>query len=266
MVYDIRTKEKALDTLITLTGVEESIWIKYTSRINEYPYIDNMIEDVVNKFGSFPSNYLDFEFIYSHITTSSNNCESIKKYGLLDLCNAYECTTSELRMFLDEHGIEIDLSRKILIYQGKKFDISYPKYRVPFQYTKEYDCWAVGRKFYFDYTSCGFLSVCERNPYGGYVHKRPEILMDIDNLLGLKLSEKWEYTHKPFEIVVKVIGENIVYPNDDSDNEKDKVLYYLVKAFINSFYEPSEEVILLKNGITIPTQDILEIKELEYWW
>ena len=73
--------------------------------------------------------------------------------------------------------------------------------------------------------------------------------MDIDNLLGLKLSKKWEYTHKPFEIVAKVIGEKIVYPNDDSDNEKDKVLYYLVKAFINSFYEPSEEVILLKNGI-----------------
>ena len=66
MVYDIRTKEKSLDTLITLTGVEESIWIKYASRINEYPYIDNMIEDVVNKFGSFPSSYLDFEFIYSH--------------------------------------------------------------------------------------------------------------------------------------------------------------------------------------------------------
>ena len=70
MVYDIRTREKALDTLITLTGVEENIQIEYASRINEYPYIDNMIEDVVNRFGSFPFTYLDFEFIYSHITTS----------------------------------------------------------------------------------------------------------------------------------------------------------------------------------------------------
>ena len=78
MVYDIRTREKDLDILINLTGVEENIWIEYASRINEYPYIDNMIEDIVSRFGSFPFSYLDFEFIYSHITTSCNNCESIK--------------------------------------------------------------------------------------------------------------------------------------------------------------------------------------------
>lgn len=55
MFYDIRTKEKALEPLITLTGVEESIWKKYASRINEYPYIDNIIEYKVicfdNKLG-----------------------------------------------------------------------------------------------------------------------------------------------------------------------------------------------------------------------
>ena len=46
MVYDIIKREKALDTLITLTSVEENIWMEYASRINEYPYIDNMIKDV----------------------------------------------------------------------------------------------------------------------------------------------------------------------------------------------------------------------------
>jgi len=40
-------------------------------------------------------------------------------------CAAYECTISDFRMFLDAHGIVID--QKLLIYQGKKFDILFLK-------------------------------------------------------------------------------------------------------------------------------------------
>ena len=89
--------------------------------------------------------------------------------------------------------------------------------------------------------------------------------MDIDNLLGLNLSREWQRTCVPFEVVAKVSGENIVYPYDDNDSEEDKVLCYLAKAFNNIFGEPHEEVVLLKNGIQVPPQDILEIKPLECW-
>ena len=105
----------------------------------------------------------------------------------------------------------------------------------------------------------------ERSPYGGQVHQRPEILLDIDNLLGLNLSHEWRSTHDPYEIVAKVSGEKIVYDGDDNQNEKDKVLYYLTKAYLTAFGEPSEEIILIKNHIQIPPKDILEINPMVHW-
>lgn len=266
MIYDIRTSEKALNTLVELTGVTKDIWTKHVSKTKEYQYTEELIKDVVTRYGKLPSNYRDFDFIYFHVTTSKNGCQSIRKNGIFDLCMAYECMDSELRMFLDNHGISIDLRRKLLIYKGDEYDISYAYGdRVPREGTKEYACWSIGRKFYFDYTTCGFLSVWDRNPYGGQIHRRPEILMDIDNLLSLNLSREWRTTFKPFEVVAKVSGENIVYPYYDSDNEEDKVLCYLTKAFDNAFGEPFEEIVLLKNGIQVPPSDILQIKPLEHW-
>ena len=49
MIYDIRTSEKALKTLVNLTGVAEEIWMEYVYRTREYPYTEKMIEDVVNR-------------------------------------------------------------------------------------------------------------------------------------------------------------------------------------------------------------------------
>ena len=128
-----------------------------------------------------------------------------------------------------------------------------------------YKCWAIGRKFYFDYTTCGFLSVWERSPYGGQVHRRPEIIMNIGNLLGLILSREWMSIHSPYEIVAKVSGEKVIYDSDDDQSDEDKVLNYLTKAYLTAFGESRENTLLLKNHIQIPPIDILEIKPMEYW-
>ncbi|WP_088188043.1 hypothetical protein [Desulfosporosinus sp. FKA] len=101
--------------------------------------------------------------------------------------------------------------------------------------------------------------------YRGQVHRRPEILMDIDNLLGLNLSREWMSTHDSYEIVAKVSGEKVIYDSDDDQNEEDKVLNYLTKAYLTAFGEPSENILLIKNHIQIPPMDILEIKPMEHW-
>lgn len=262
-IYDIRTTENARQTLTNLTGVPISTWEQYLGREYEYQYIDYLVEDVINLYGYFPHSYRDFEFIYFHVTTSANGCSSFRKYGILDLKQSYSCYDSELRKFLKQNEVFIDLDKQILKYQEDLFDITYGA--CPRQDTLAYKCWSVGRKFYFDYTTCGFLSVWERSPYGGQVHQRPEILLDIDNLLGLNLSHEWMSTHDPYEIVAKVSGEKIVYDGDDNQNEKDKVLYYLTKAYLTALGEPSEEIILIKNHVQIPPKDILEINPMVYW-
>ena len=197
------------------------------------------------------------------MTTSANQCVSYSQYGFMDLKSAYLSKDSELRLFLDKHDIHIDLEAQILTYNGQYYDISYgPRPRGD---KDAVNCWSVGRKFFYDYTICGFLSVWESAPYGGQVHRRPEILDDIDNLLHLRLSREWERTHIPYEITAKVSGQHIVYDGDDSYSEKDKVIDYLTKAYLTAFGEPSEKVLLLKNGIHIPPSDILDIRPLSHW-
>lgn len=219
---------------------------------------------MASTYGVIPNTYEKFEFIYFHVTTSANRCRSIQKHGIMDLRNAYLCKDSELRSFLDTHRIYINIDAETLTYKNSIFNISYFPYAPRFD-TEERDCWSIGRKFYFDFTTCGFLSVWERSPYGGQVHRRPEILMDIDNLLNLNLSNEWATTHVPYEVVAKVSGDKIVYDGYDEQSEREKVIYYLTKAYQTAFGDTSEDVLLLKNNIQIPADDIIEIKPLTHW-
>lgn len=263
LIYDIRNSELAQRTLTQLTGVPESIWEQYSNRQYCYKYTEDLVADVINRYGHFPTSYTDFTFIYFHITTSANRCRSLKTHGILDLKTAYSHKDSELRNFLDQHNIFIDLEHHKLTYMDREYDISYGV--CPRRGTIAHDCWAIGRKFYFDYTTCGFLSVWNASPYGGDVHRRPEILMDIGNLLGINLSREWERTHAPYEIVAKVNGEKIVYDGYDENSDEDKVIDYLTRAYLTAFGAPTEEILLIKNNVQIPPSDIIEINPLTYW-
>lgn len=264
LVYNIRTSENAMSTLVNFTGVVPPIWEKNICNRDKYRYDDDLVEDVINKYGHFPANYETWLFIYFHVTTSANNCASFEKHGILDLKNSYLCNDSELRTFLDNKGISFDLDKCTLSYKGRLFDLSFGN-RPPEYNKKAYACWSIGRKFYYDYTTCGFLSVWDRSPYGGYVHCRPEILSDIDNLLGLSLSQEWHIEHEPYEIVAAVKGSDIVYDGDDNQSSKDKVLNYLTKAYATAFGSPSEEIVLLKNHVQVSQANILETKPLTCW-
>lgn len=263
-LYDIRTSANALTTLVNFTGIVPPIWERCMSKRNEFRYDEEFVEHVINTYGHFPTDYETWLFIYFHITTSANGCESFKIHGILDLIESYKCLDSELRQFLDIRGIHINIGECTLTYHGKAYDISYNR-PTPRPGSKEYACWSIGRKFYYDYTTCGFLSVWARSEYGGYVHRRPEILYDIDELLGLDLSQEWHMTHEPYEVVALVQGCDIVYDGDDNSSSKDKILNYLTRAYNTAFGAPFEEIVLLKNHIQVPPNHILEIKPLSYW-
>lgn len=128
--------------------------------------------------------YADMKFIFFHITTSSNGCKTIRSNGLYNLQKTYKSLNSELRNFLDSVGVEIDLETATLRHKQKSYCIEFDNGRVD---SAE---WAVGRKFYYDFCVCGFLSISNNYEYGGYVHRRPEILFDIDNLLNTNYIHK----------------------------------------------------------------------------
>lgn len=120
-------------------------------------------------------------------------------------------------------------------------------------------------KFYYDYTSCGFLSIWEKSAYGGNVHQRPEILNNIDEVLGLNLSQEWYLTHKPYEIVAAVYGNEIVYDGYDDYCDRDKIVNYLTRAYNTAFGASVEDILLLKNHVQVPPHRILEINPITYW-
>ena len=78
------------------------------------------------------------------------------------------------------------------------------------------------------------------------VHYRPEILMNIDNLLNTKLSQQWAKTHKLYEIIARVSGENIVFDGYDETSEKEKVIRYLTLAYYTVLANPLKKCFFLK--------------------
>ena len=66
--------------------------------------------------GNIPQNYKDLTFVYFHITTSANHCDSFRKNGILDLVNSYLCKDSELRRFLEENHIHIDYNIVYIVH------------------------------------------------------------------------------------------------------------------------------------------------------
>ena len=193
VLFDIRDEDRAVYTLAELTGVGADYWadeiIKSVGRY-DFTDADQDIERLLRRYnGSIPS--LDeIELIVTHLTTSCNGCKSIRKNGLIELKKAYSCRDSELRTFLDTQGVEILIDSCCLKYRGRYFDISYEDCPVDHE-SEEYAAWSIGRKFYYDFTVCGFLSLNEKQVYAGNVHRRPEILWDLDKLLHTNLQRLW---------------------------------------------------------------------------
>ncbi len=262
--YDIRSSERALKTLASLSEVSEEKWKKYSKREEEYKYTEDLVKDVIKKYGKMPSKYMDFEFTFFHITTSANECRTIQKYGLLNLKQVYQCRESELRVFLDKNGVYFDLENQLLIYNNKKYDISYYT-RAPLHNTPEYSCWLIGRRFYFDYATCGFLSVQKNLPYGGRVQYNPEIILNIDKVLKSNLSEEWERTHSPYEVVAKISGDKVMPYGENDETDIDKVLRYLRIAYNTAFKSSEEHILLTKDNVQILPSEIIAIKPLSYW-
>lgn len=267
MLYDIRDADKAIATLNRLTGVDTDVWsierIKNICRIN-YSDVDKDIEKIIKNYNGHYPIIDDLELVITHLTTSCNGCMSILKDGITDLRKVYQKKDSELRIFLDSKGIDIHLDSNCLKYKGQYYDISFED--CPWDHeSEEYAAWSVGRKFFYDYAVCGFLSIDENRPYGGNVHRRPEILWDLDKLLGTNLQNEWIKTHKSYEIVYVVSFDDILYDGLADDAKDDIVMSYLIDAYMRVSLGPDTKEILCKNGIEIYPKQILACNQFTKW-
>ncbi len=162
------------------------------------------------------------------------------------------------------HGVEIRLDYNCLKYHDRYYDISFGECPCDSE-SDEYAAWSIGRKFYFDFTVCGFISINDRMEYGGNVHRRPEILEDIDSLLRTHFSYEWERSHSPYSVTFLVPLQDIVYNGWDTGTEEDMVMHYLYDAYMCVVNGPDTMEVLCKNGVEIRPEQIIECKKFTKW-
>lgn len=163
ITYDILTQQNARETLQRLTGIAWSTWQCLNKNYNREQFLsdEDYVNSILDKEGCLLPAFRDLEFTFGHITTSSTACESIRNGGLTKLA----CTNkgTELGLFLSNHGVDINIEQYTLKYNGRMYDISFGD--CPPEYNREeYAAWRVGRKLYYDYCICGFLSY-SKQPY-----------------------------------------------------------------------------------------------------
>ncbi|MCQ2550989.1 MAG: hypothetical protein MJ146_02190 [Clostridia bacterium] len=252
MIYDIRTQANAEKTLEEISGVTVEEWQKYIET-NSNETDENII--VANMKCNYSLS--EISVYLTHLTTAMN-IDNIKKYGLLDLREAYRNRNTDLRRFLDSKGITIDLDRALLSFKDRIFNIDFKKQSQKDRYNQT-NKFLVARRFDYDKEVCGFLSLDNYSGNEDY-HIRPEILKDLDALLKTNLSREWAANSKPKEILFCVNADEILLDSSNKDPIVQLILEAYNKAFSN-FIICSE--ILIKKDCKITGDRILEINDFD---
>jgi hypothetical protein len=158
--------------------------------------------------------------------------------------------------------VYINLEKRELKYCDGIYDISYDGMNRPGdEELRKLAAWRVGRKFYYDYAIGVFLSLDPNDSYGGDVHKRPEIISDIDAMLGTNMEEDWINTHVAYEIVFRLPCDDLLHEVGGQDIMND----YLVEAYKCVLMGPSTIDLTCKNNIVINSNCIIECNEFYSW-
>lgn len=173
-------------------------WGTYTTKVT--------VENLLSEFDiHFPlKNIEKMPAKIIHISTNSDDCSSVLKYGLGGIQHALSHDTP-LSLFLQKEGIVLDLDNQILLFNNRKINIGYDVNFCDLNHPNE-----IGRKIYSDNYLNGFFRIKNPTSYRGYVHLRPEILKTMDNVLKTKLCERWEGNSTCYEILFQTPVSNVV--------------------------------------------------------
>lgn len=264
MKYDITDQIKAATTLQDLLGIKWSV----INRTLKYGYTGDFYEDLENlimeKGNLAVSDYRALTFTVQHVTTSNNNCKSIKEYGIMPLDQTYENPSTDLRMFLDKHDIRIDLEAQILSYCGHQYDINNSFRRSKSNHKDKYGAF-IGNKFYNEPNVWGFLCLQD---YSSCIWKSPEVIVDIDTLLNIGLERDWITRNEgsktyavTFEADGRVVGFSGYSYADNDEVIKKLIDLAAEKAFTNRV-SPDSQVVRVEQGISVPPENITSIIKL----
>ncbi|RDW18769.1 hypothetical protein [Oceanobacillus chungangensis] len=195
--YDITTYNSSLNSLSKLTEQNVNDIENFIMINGEDYFANHFLEEFdVNDFQLLEK---DLWLVSLHVTTNNDNCNSIKKHGLLNLQQTISLDTP-FNQFLEEHKIKIDLEQKTVQHKEDVYDIS-KEYSGFSDDEKERALDFIIYKLFEDYQINGFFSNDNVLDYGGYVNRRPEFLYNLGEFLNLPdLEYDWAKNNKCYVV------------------------------------------------------------------
>lgn len=262
VLYDLTSLEPALESLSKLINV--SVFKVKLLVIKNKDNIDNLINKLIRGF-DLNINNIDISNLYLkilHVTTSNDNCESIKKFGLLNLQNAIKEENTSLSAYLKRKGIKVNLEKESIEYDGNVFTKDTCEKNMKICFTKFFN--------YNHYPINGFIYGDDPTNYGGEIKYRPEIIGNLaKGLRNIGIEQDWKNEFKCYTIVFKAHVYDLYFDTyttldlyeEDRDFEIKKwLLEYSVKLIHDLFYyrSSSDKYAFMNKEFEVTQKNIID--------
>lgn len=274
ILFNITNNETALQFLHDLLGINEEDLLMYIWEKKTLDETNGFIQHFRIDLESLDISAV--EAVSIHVTTNNDRCETIKKYGLLNLQNALTMETP-IKRYLKSYGLEFDIGQNIMCVDEQLIDITFNKKSFSID-EKEEQLWDISRKIYNDFHIDGFFHTANYKDYGGYVHEKPEFLHNLKVWLEVDSIERdWINNNQGFAIKYKAPLDHYIYYSfydtieeyQDDYHNKLMLKEWLINKAIEVVWSHlkssklSDIYSYMKNEVSIPYCDILEMTEVK---
>ncbi len=276
MNFDLRTPDSAYEFILTFMNMTPD------------EYIMEKKVECENDFESFwkrNSKHIEsidisnFKIIAFHILGSLDECQEIKKNGIMNLQRVLSEETI-LSNLLKNNGIIFNIEEKTVNYNSKIYNIDYLYYREQGELLNEVKAFKrLSRRIFYDFCVNGFLVNDNVFRYGTDIHKRPEFFIELTNLFSSAkdLEQYWIKHSKSYRIdffaTINQIDRSSFYLDEIEDppydnwinlNDEMKIKKWMLSHAIDRAENNlSEAFLYIDNNTTIPPNQILSYTEIK---
>lgn len=219
----------------------------------------------------------NLEIVAFQVTSNSNDCADIKKYGLRNLQWVLSNDT-ELNRFLDENHIRFDIEKKLMHIDDISYDVDFEKYRNLDVISKRGEqLYRIGHKLYYDFQINAFLFCKDIYDYST-IHETPEFFYTLSSLNEVTkgIDKKWKkicksyvvkFTSKLKDFAYFTFYENEREYMDDKQNNWSALRRLLISKAVESAFGDSASQIFayMKPDTVIAPENIIEYVPAEKW-
>ena len=274
-VFDITTHEKSKVFLSTFLKVDIDLVERYIRNNVKDCNAVNFLND--NNIELEKTQRNNLQLVVQHVTTSFDECHSLKKYGILNLQQSLTMETA-IKQYLESFDISFDILNKWMSVKGEKVDTEYKSDDIGLlSDSQKHRICRVAHKLYYDYQISGFFCMENETAYGGRVHERPEFLSNLKNLFKANIIEdQWKKSIKPYLITFKAGLDSFAwysfynnkYEYEEDYFEKEELKRWLIQKALNVVwdkyhYNSSPEIFAyMKPEVIIPPSDFLSLRQM----